>query len=312
MHRDRLAAIHGEAGEATDDPGRIRPGTISPPRPVPAHIPRPEYASNSRPHGKSAGTLIKSAEQIERMRVAGRAAYDTLNHVLSAIAPGVTTDELDRIAHERCIELGGYPSPLNYCGFPKSICTSINEVICHGIPDDRRLADGDIVNCDITIYLDGVHGDCSQTVAVGTTDSDSARLIDVTRQALYAGIAAVQPGGRISDIGRAIEDCVHPHGYGVVRDFVGHGIGEVFHMEPQVPHYFDQRNSFVLRPGMTFTIEPMINGGDWRHRVWRDNWTAVTIDGRRSAQFEHTVLVREDGTEILTLAADESQPFCSG
>ncbi|HEY8544938.1 MAG TPA: type I methionyl aminopeptidase, partial [Acidimicrobiales bacterium] len=194
-----------------------------------------------------------------------------------------------------------YPSPLNYGGFPKSLCTSVNEVICHGIPDDRALRDGDIVNLDVTIYLDGVHGDTNATYPVGRIDEASARLIRVTRECLERGIEAVKPGRPINVIGKAIQTHAEEHGYGVVRAFVGHGIAEQFHTDLQIPHYYDQRATTIIEPGMTFTIEPMITMGAWQHQMWDDGWTAVTVDRRRTAQFEHTLLVTDDGVEILTL-----------
>ena len=195
---------------------------------------------------------------------------------------------------------GAYPSPFNYHRFPKSVCTSVNEVICHGIPDSRPLRDGDIVNIDVTVYLEGVHGDTSATLAVGRIDQDSTRLIDVTAQSLELGIAAVAAGRPVSAIGRAIERHAHDNGYGVVRAFVGHGIGTVFHNGLLVPHYYDVAATTLFEPGMTLTIEPMLTMGTWRHVSWDDGWTAVTADGRRSAQFEHTLVVTEDGAEVLT------------
>ncbi|MFW5751048.1 MAG: type I methionyl aminopeptidase [Planctomycetota bacterium] len=303
MHRDVMADLQGGGTAAADS--SLRAGTVGPARDLPPGIPRPEYAQNGRPARKTAGTLYKDADQLERMRASCALARQVLDTTKAAVAVGVTTDELDRVAHEACVAAGAYPSPLNYCGYPKSICTSVNEVICHGIPDDRPLADGDIVNIDITVFRDGMHGDCSETVAVGSIDASCTRLLAVTRAALDAGVAAVRPGGRVCDIGRAIEETVAPFGYGVVRDFVGHGIGEVFHMDPQVPHYYDRKATFDLRPGMTFTIEPMITIGDFRHRLWPDNWTAVTRDGERSAQFEHTVLVTDSGVAVLTAGNDD-------
>jgi methionyl aminopeptidase len=267
---------------------------------VPADIPRPHYAETGVPV-RRAESHVRSPEVIERMRRAGRAAADVLQVVGAAVAPGVTTDELDALCHEECIRRGGYPSPLNYGAFPKSLCTSVNEVICHGIPDDRALIDGDIVNLDVTIFIDGVHGDTNATFPVGTTDQGSADLIRVTRECLDRGIAAVSPGSQIREIGRAIQDHAEGHGYGVVRAFVGHGIGEQFHSDLQIPHYDDPRATTVIEPGMTFTIEPMITMGAWQHQLWSDGWTAVTVDRRRTAQFEHTLLVNDDGAEILTL-----------
>jgi len=281
---------------------RIRPGRVSPPRAVPADIARPPYADTGVPQ-RHTDSHVRSPQVIERMRRAGRAAAEVLQAVGDAVAPGVTTDELDALCHEECIRRRGYPSPLNYGAFPKSLCTSVNEVICHGIPDDRALVDGDIVNLDVTIYLDGVHGDTNATFPVGQIDEASARLIAVTHDCLDRGIAAVKPGRPIRDIGRAIQAHAEGQGYGVVRAFVGHGIGEQFHTDLQVPHYDDPRASTVIEPGMTFTIEPMITMGAWQHQLWGDGWTAVTVDRQRTAQFEHTLLVTDDGAEILTLPA---------
>jgi methionyl aminopeptidase len=236
------------------------------------------------------------------MREACRAAAEVLDIGGAAVAPGVTTDEIDAIVHQAYIDRGGFPSTLNYRGYPKSLCTSVNEVICHGIPDDRALRDGDIVNLDVTIFLEGVHGDTNATFLVGDVDEASRRLVDVTRESLALGIAAVVPGQPFSDIGRAIENHATAHGYEVVRAFVGHGIGEQFHTDLQIPHYYEPRLTTVIEPGMVFTIEPMISIGTGMHRIWDDDWTAVTADGSRTAQFEHTVLVTDDGVEILTLA----------
>jgi methionyl aminopeptidase len=278
----------------------IRPGRVGPPRAVPADIPRPYYAETGVPVRRAEGH-VRPPEVIERMRRAGRAAAEVLQTVGAAVAPGVTTDELDALCHDECIRRGGYPSPLNYGAFPKSLCTSVNEVICHGIPDDRALIDGDIVNLDVTIFLDGVHGDTNATFPVGTIDQGSADLIRVTRECLDRGIAAVSRGRPVRDIGRAIQAYAEAHGYGVVRAFVGHGIGEQFHSDLQIPHYDDPRATTIIEPGMTFTIEPMITMGAWQHQLWSDGWTAVTVDRRRTAQFEHTLLVNDDGAEILTL-----------
>jgi methionyl aminopeptidase len=277
----------------------IRPGRVSPARVVPPDIPRPPYAETGVPVRRTE-SHVRSPEVIERMRRAGRAAGEILATVGAAVAPGVTTDELDALCHEECIKRGGYPSPLNYGAFPKSLCTSVNEVICHGIPDDRALVDGDIVNLDVTIYLDGVHGDTNATFPVGTIDPASADLIRVTRECLDRGVGQVKPGNQIRQIGRAIQSHAEGHGYGVVRAFVGHGIAEQFHTDLQIPHYDDPRATTVIEPGMTFTIEPMITMGAWQHEIWPDNWTAVTVDRRRTAQFEHTLLVTDDGVDVLT------------
>ena len=267
-------------------------------------IPRPPYAPDAPP-------LVPAVppDQIpDRMRAAGRAAREVLLEVGAAVRPGTTTDELDRICHEAYIARGGYPSTLDYKGYPKSLCTSVNEVICHGIPDDRALQDGDIVNCDVTIYLHGVHGDCSETFLVGDVDEVGKRLVQVTYESLWKGIDAVCPGGRISDIGRAIQGHVEPNGFSVVRSFVGHGVGETFHTAPSVPHFFDPHADTEMEPGMTFTIEPMINEGGWElGRIWPDGWTAPTRDGCRSAQFEHSLLVTATGVEVLTLLPGETR-----
>jgi methionyl aminopeptidase len=276
---------------------------ISPRRFVPDSIARPDYATSGKPR-RWAEPMVKSPEVIERMRMAGRLAAEVLAETGAAVRPGVTTDELDAICHEACIRRGAYPSPLNYNGFPKSLCTSVNEVICHGIPDDRPLRDGELVNLDVTLFIGGVHGDTNGTFLVGDVDDSSRRLVTVTRECLELGIATVHPGRPISDIGRAIEAHASRYRYGVVRTFVGHGIGEQFHMEPSVPHYFTPSAATQVEPGMTFTIEPMITLGSWRERLWDDGWTAVTVDGRRTAQFEHTLLVTDNGADILTVRAD--------
>jgi len=310
--RDLVATLGGDVAPArlTETSGKtIRPFPISARRAVPAHIPRPDYALTGRPARPRSREIIKGVEQIERMRAACRAAREVLEVCKAAVRPGITTDEIDAIGHEAYIARGGYPSTLNYHGFKKSLCTSVNEVICHGIPDARPLEDGDIVNIDVTIYLNGMHGDLSETVLVGDVDATSRRLVEVTHAALMAGIATVRPNSAIADIGRAIQACAEPQGFSVVRAFVGHGIGEQFHMDPQVPHYYDAATRSVCRPGMTFTIEPMINVGTWAHVTWDDQWTAVTADGKRSAQFEHTILVTEGGVEILTLPPGQAQPF---
>jgi methionyl aminopeptidase len=279
---------------------RVTPGRVTPGRPVPPEIPRPDYAASGQPL-RTDEPVVKSPEVIRRLRHAGHLAAEILAVTGAAIAPGVTTDELDAVCHRATVERGGYPSPLNYHGFPKSVCTSVNEVICHGIPDSRPLADGDIVNVDVTIYIDGVHGDTNATFAVGRIDAASQRLIRTTQECLRLGIDAVKPGRPVSDIGRAIERHAEANGMGVIRRYCGHGVGEVFHSRPEVPHYFEPAATTVLEPGMTFTIEPMLSLGTWRDVTWEDGWTAVTADGSRSAQFEHTVLVTDTGAEILTL-----------
>ena len=243
---------------------------------------------------------MQTPETVEKMRVAGRIAAQALQAAGAAIAPGVTTDEIDRVGHEFLCDHGAYPSTLGYKGFPKSLCTSVNECICHGIPDSRRLDDGDICNIDITAYIGGVHGDTNATFCVGDVEDDSRLLVERTQETLRRAINAVRPGRRINVIGRVIESYAKRFGYGVVRDFTGHGIGTAFHSGLVVPHYDDPRYDDEIAVGMTFTIEPMLNLGTPDYEMWDDGWTVVTRDGRRSAQFEHTLVVTEDGAEVLT------------
>jgi methionyl aminopeptidase len=279
----------------------IAPAAISPRRDVPASIPRPEYVDKPAP-APFTGSEVKDAETIERIRVACRLAAQARDLVGTHVAPGVTTDELDRIGHEFLCDHGAYPSTLGYKGFPKSLCSSVNEVVCHGIPDARVIEDGDIVNIDITAFIDGVHGDTNATFLAGDVDEESRLLVERTREALERAIKAVKPGRRVNVIGRVIEAYAKRFGYGVVREFTGHGIGTWFHSGLVIPHYDDPRFDDEIRPGMTFTIEPMLNLGTHEWVMWGDGWTVVTADGRRSAQFEHTLLVTADGAEILTLA----------
>ncbi|TDE39962.1 type I methionyl aminopeptidase [Nonomuraea mesophila] len=277
----------------------LQPGRVSPMRKVPAHIERPEYVGKKRP--TTGESDVKTPETIERMRVAGRIAAQALEEVGKNVRPGVTTDELDRIGHEFLIDHGAYPSTLGYKGYPKSLCTSINEVICHGIPDDTVLRDGDIVNVDITAYIGGVHGDTDATYLVGEVDEESRLLVERTREAMMRAIRAVAPGRQLNVVGRVIEAYAKRFGYGVVRDFTGHGIGTSFHSGLMVPHYDDPSLRVELVPGMTFTIEPMLTLGTIDYDIWPDKWTAVTKDRKRTAQFEHTIVVTDTGSEILTL-----------
>ncbi len=278
----------------------VRQGLVSPAMAVPEHIGRPEYAATGVPTSERFFCKKTSPDQIARMRSAGRIARQVLDTVLDSVRPGITTDELDKIAHNRTIELEAYPSPLNYLGFPKSICTSVNEVVVHGIPDSRVLLDGDIINCDVTVFAHGMHGDCSETVFVGDVDNESKRLVRVTWECLARSIELVRPGVKLSAIGKFIEEYAGSKGYSVVREFTGHGIGQFFHMAPYVAHFFEPDNHIVLEEGMTFTIEPMINMGGASCKIWPDKWTAVTADLARSAQFEHTLLVTADSVDILT------------
>ena len=278
----------------------IAPATISPRRPVPAHIPRPEYVDKDAPTPFT-GSEVKDEETIEKMRVAGRLAAQALQLVGKHVEPGVTTDELDRIGHEFLCDNNAYPSTLGYRSFPKSLCTSVNEVICHGIPDSRPVEDGDIVNIDITAYIGGVHGDTNATFLAGDVDEESRLLVERTEEALRRAIKAVRPGRQVNVLGRVIEAYAKRFGYGVVRDFTGHGIGTSFHSGLIIPHYDEPHYDTVIEKGMTFTIEPMLCLGTYQWDMWADDWTVVTKDKLRSAQFEHTLLVTDDGAEILTL-----------
>ena len=277
----------------------LQPGRISPLRQVPASVTAPEYVGRRYP--KLGEPDVKDADTIERMRVAGKLAAQALAEVGRAVAPGVTTDELDRVGHEFLIGHGAYPSTLGYRGYPKSLCTSLNEVICHGIPDDTVIEDGDIVNVDITAFIGGVHGDTNATFLAGEVDEESRLLVERTYEAMMRGVRAVAPGRQLNVVGRVIESYARRFGYGVVRDFTGHGIGTTFHSGLVVPHFDDPDATTVMEPGMTFTIEPMLTLGSIDYEVWQDGWTAVTKDRKRTAQFEHTVLVTADGHEILTL-----------
>ncbi len=269
-------------------------------RPVPMEIPRPEYVGRRGPR-PSTDPWVQPPEVIEAMRVAGRIAARALAAGGAAVRPGVTTDEIDRVVHEYLCDHGAYPSTLGYRGFPKSCCTSLNEVICHGIPDSTVISDGDIVNIDVTGFIGGVHGDTNATFLAGDVAEEDRLLVERTREALARAIKAVHPGRPLNVVGRVIESYAKRFGYGVVRDFTGHGIGRAFHAGLVVLHYDAPDVDTVLETGMTFTIEPMINLGTIDYDIWDDGWTVVTTDRRRTAQFEHTVLVTTDGAEILTL-----------
>lgn len=276
------------------------PGTPTPIRPVPARIPRPEYVGKSAPTPFT-GSEIKDSETIELMRIAGRIAAQALAEVGKNVAPGVTTDDLDAIGHEFLLDHGAYPSTLGYRGYPKSLCASLNEVICHGIPDSTVLMEGDICNIDITAFIGGVHGDNNATFLVGDVDEEVQLLVERTREATMRAINAVRPGRPLNVIGRVIESYAKRFGYGVVRDFTGHGIGTSFHSGLIVPHYDDPRLDTIIETGMTFTIEPMLTLGTYDYDMWDDGWTVVTKDRSWSAQFEHTLVVTDTGSEILTL-----------
>jgi methionyl aminopeptidase len=275
-------------------------GVISPLRDVPASIERPEYVGKPGP-ASFTGSDVQSPETVEKMRIAGRLAAQAMREAAKVIAPGVTTDEVDRVGHEFLCDHGAYPSTLGYKGFPKSLCTSVNECICHGIPDSRPLQDGDICNIDITAYIGGVHGDTNATYLVGDVDEESRLLVERTEESLRRAIRAVKPGRQVNVIGRVIESYAKRFGYGVVTDFTGHGVNTWFHSGLIIPHYDDSRFDTVMHPGMTFTIEPMLTLGTIEWDMWDDGWTVVTKDRKRTAQFEHTLLVTDDGAEILTL-----------
>jgi methionyl aminopeptidase len=277
----------------------LQPGRLSAWRDVPAHIERPEYVGKKEP--RRSDRTVQTPDIIDRMRVAGRLAAQAVELAGEHCKPGVSTDDIDEVVHEFLCDHGAYPSTLGYKGFPKSCCTSLNEVICHGIPDSTVIEDGDIVNVDVTAFLDGVHGDTNQTFCVGEVTEEVRLLVERTREATMRGIRAVAPGRPLNVIGRVIEAYAKRFGYGVVRDFGGHGIGESFHSGLFVPHYDNPQLAVVMEPGMTFTIEPMITLGTFRHEMWDDGWTVVTKDKRWTAQFEHMVVVTDTGYEILTL-----------
>jgi methionyl aminopeptidase len=278
----------------------LTPGVQSPERSVPASITRPDYVGKAGPR-RGDESDVQTPEVIEAMRVAGRIAAGALQAGGAAVAPGVTTDEIDRVVHGYLLDHGAYPSTLGYKGYPKSCCTSLNEVICHGIPDSTVIEDGDILNIDVTAYVGGVHGDTNATFLAGDVDEESRLLVERTREATLRAIKAVRPGRELNVVGRVIESYARRFGYGVVRDFTGHGIGRSFHSGLVVLHYDNPDVHTVLEPGMTFTIEPMITLGTVDYDIWADGWTVVTKDRRRTAQFEHTVLVTDGGSEILTL-----------
>jgi len=251
---------------------------------------------------------IKTADEIAKMRIAGRLAAEVLEMIGEHIVPGVTTAELDSICHRHITEVqGAVPAPLNYRGFPRSVCTSVNHQVCHGIPGNKRLKKGDILNIDITVIKDGYHGDTSKMFTVGEAAIQAKRLIKITQEAMRAGIAQVRPQATLGDIGQAIQKYVEAHQFSVVREYCGHGIGRSFHEDPQVLHYGKAGTGLVLEPGMCFTIEPMVNAGKRFIKVLPDGWTVVTKDRSLSAQWEHTILVTEDGHDILTLRAEERE-----
>jgi len=284
--------------------GPQRPWNKSPKRLVPETIPPPDYSVSGIPVGeqqaKSDQIRSLSPEEIEKMRVACRLGREVLDAAAAVIAVGTTTDEIDRVVHEASVARNCYPSPLNYREFPKSCCTSVNEVICHGIPDGYPLKDGDIVNVDVTVYHNGYHADLNETFYVGEVDADTKRLVKCAYECLDLAIKACKPGMPYRDLGKIITKRAKESKCSVVRTYCGHGINNLFHTAPNIPHYAKNKAPGLMKPGHMFTIEPMINLGVWGDDHWPDNWTAVTKDGKRSAQFEHTMVVTEDGVEVLT------------
>jgi methionyl aminopeptidase len=252
--------------------------------------------------------IIKTPDEIEKMRVAGRLAADVLEMIVPYVKAGVTTDEINQRCHDYIIANGAIPAPLNYHGFPKSVCTSLNHVVCHGIPNDKPLKDGDIMNLDVTVIVDGYHGDTSRMFVIGQPSILAERLIRVTQECLYLAINMVRPGIRMGDFAAAIQQHAETNGYSIVREYCGHGIGATFHEEPQILHYGTAGTGEVLKPGMCFTIEPMVNAGKRHTKLMRDGWTVLTKDRSLSAQWEHTLLVTETGVEVLTLRSDEQLP----
>lgn len=280
--------------------GHLLPGRLSPMRNVPATIVKPEYVGKPAP-APHVGGDVYDTQTIQRIRKASKLAAQALELVLSSAKAGMTTDELDQIGHDFLLSHGAYPSTLGYRGFPKSLCSSVNEVICHGIPDDTVLEEGDLINIDISAYLDGVHGDTNGTVVIGS-NPEAELLVERTHEAMMRGIKAALPSRQVNIIGRAIESYAKRFNYGVVRDFTGHGVGTSFHSGLIIPHYDDPGYDTEIVPGMVFTVEPMITTGGIEWDLWRDDWTVTTKDKSLTAQFEHTILITEDGPEILTIA----------
>lgn len=300
-------------GTASYDPfpsyeytGPLRPAyPLSPKRVVPDHIAKPDYHRDGIPRSEQSirgSTQIKilTKEEQEGMRVVCRLAREVLDIAASHLKVGITTDEIDAIVHAECLKRNAYPSPLNYNDFPKSVCTSVNEVICHGIPDKRALKDGDIVNLDVTLYYNGYHGDLNETYLIGNVDEAGQRVVRTARECLEKAIAMVKPGLAFRDLGKVIEQHAKANNTSVVRTYCGHGIHKLFHCVPNIPHYTKNKAIGIAKPGMCFTIEPMINLGTFGDVLWPDHWTATTRDGQRSAQFEQTLLVTETGVEVLT------------
>ena len=279
----------------------LTPGTPTPIRTVPNHIERPEYVWKDTVQEAMGEPFVQTPEVIEKMREASKIAANALAEAGKAVTPGVTTDEIDRVAHEYMCDHGAYPSTLGYRDFPKSCCVSLNEIVCHGIPDSTVIEDGDIANIDVTAYKNGVHGDTTATFLAGNVSEEHRLLVERTKEATMRGIRAAKPGREINVIGRVIEVYAKRFGYNVVRDFTAHGIGTTFHNGLVVMHYDAPEYTDILEPGMTLTVEPMINLGALPYDIWDDGWTVANRDGKFTAQFEHTIVITEDGNEILTL-----------
>lgn len=294
-----LALKQGTADKPKRELLKFNAYQVAPQAAVPAHIAKPPYADTGALPEWIDEPQIHDAEGIAKMRAAGQLAAKVLEYAGTLAKPGVTTDEIDKAVHQMILDNNTYPSPLNYGKFPKSVCTSVNECICHGIPDARPLEDGDIVNIDVTVYLNGYHGDTSRMFHVGTVSPDAKQLCEVTHQALMAAIQECKPGVPFKKVGATIQAIADKHKYGVVKDFIGHGVGRVFHCYPNVFHCKNNEPGVMVK-GMTFTIEPMLTQGSIRHKMWPDNWTVVTADGKLTAQYEHTLLINDDGAEILT------------
>jgi methionyl aminopeptidase len=306
-------AIHVKAGVDTYNPfpdypytGSLRPSyPLAPRRSVPDHIPRPDYARNGQPISEqkrdfSTKITVYNKDQIEIIRKTALFGREILDAAASLIKPGVTTEEIDEVVHNETIKRDAYPSTLNYYNFSKSVCTSINEVICHGVPDKRPLKDGDIVNLDISLYYKGYHADMNETYYVGTPSKEAINVVETARECLDLAISASKPGVPFRQLGDIIEKHARAKGCSVVKSYCGHGVGELFHCSPSIPHYSGNKTPGIMKPGMVFTIEPMINLGTYKDIQWPDDWTVVTTDGKLSAQFEHELLVTETGVEVLS------------
>lgn len=284
---------------------KLTPGKPTPIRKVPKRIERPEYAWRDEVQENVGEPFVQAPETIEAMRESSTIAANALAAAGAAVTPGVTTDEIDRVAHEYMCDHGAYPSTLGYRDFPKSCCVSLNEIVCHGIPDTTVIEDGDIVNIDVTAYKNGVHGDTNATFLAGEVSEEHRLLVERTKEATMRGIRAAKPGREVNVIGRVIESYAKRFGYQVVRDFTGHGVGPTFHNGLVVLHYDSDSYRTVLEPGMTLTVEPMINLGDLDYDIWDDGWTVQNRDGKFTAQFEHTLVITEEGNEILTLPDED-------